>query len=54
MSRLPNMKVPGAERMQQILSAAACNKKSSDKACSLPLSIGVFFDVVGKMLTLTL
>ncbi|MDE1714411.1 DUF2235 domain-containing protein (plasmid) [Chromobacterium amazonense] len=34
--------------MQQILSAAACNKKSSDKACSLPLSIGVFFDVVGK------
>ncbi|WP_199154887.1 DUF2235 domain-containing protein [Chromobacterium sp. ASV23] len=34
--------------MQQILSAAACDKKSSDRACSLPLSIGVFFDVVGK------
>lgn len=34
--------------MQQILSAAACDNKSSDRACSLPLSIGVFFDVVGK------
>ncbi|WP_440030449.1 hypothetical protein, partial [Chromobacterium amazonense] len=33
--------------MQQILSAA-CDKKSSDRACNLPLSIGVFFDVVGK------
>lgn len=47
MARLPQIKIPGAERAQQILDSAVGHAETPGRACTRVLHIGVFFDVVG-------